>query len=61
MRDRDARVFLREKSVEPASRLKRWILLAETPFEVASRAGAPVYHPHVKAKPCRVLRCAPQP
>jgi hypothetical protein len=45
MRDRDASVFSREKGVDPASRLKRWILLPETPFEVASRAGAPSVPP----------------
>ncbi len=48
MRDRDASVFLREKSVDPPSHLVRWILLPETPetpFEAASRAGVPSVPP----------------
>ncbi len=45
MRFRDAILFFTEKTVDPASHLKRWILLPETPFEVASRAGAPSVPP----------------
>ena len=45
MRFRDASVFFREKSVDSASHVKRWILLPETPFEAAFRAGAPSVPP----------------
>ena len=41
----DACCFFRENTVDPASHLKRWILLPETPFDTASRAGAPSVPP----------------